>query len=74
MRGPLLCSARVYCNILLDNDNRQPICRLHFKPAKMYLSLFHGEHKGRVEIDSILDIYKYSEQLKQAVLNYLAEE
>ncbi|MCY4018267.1 MAG: type I restriction enzyme HsdR N-terminal domain-containing protein [Chloroflexi bacterium] len=70
----IMRNVRPYCNILLDNDNRQPICRLHFKPAKMYLSLFHGEHKGRVEIDSILDIYKYSEQLKQAVLTYLAAE
>ncbi len=67
-------SVRSYCNILLDNDNRQPICRLHFRPSKMYLSLFHGEKRGRVEIDSILDIYKFAEQLKQAVLYYLADE
>ncbi|MCY4072168.1 MAG: type I restriction enzyme HsdR N-terminal domain-containing protein [Chloroflexi bacterium] len=39
-------SVRSYCSILLDNDNRQPICRLHFRPPKMYLSLFHGEKRG----------------------------
>ena len=70
----VLRSVRPYCNILLDNDNLQPICRLHFRPSKMYLSLFFGEKKGRVEIDSILDIYKFAEQLKLAVLNYLADE
>ena len=65
---------RSYCGILLDDNNRQPICRLRFNRSKKYLGLFHEDNEERVAIDSIDDIYKYADQLKKAAANYLEDE
>ncbi|WP_103665403.1 type I restriction endonuclease [Gracilimonas amylolytica] len=60
-----------YMGILLDDNNRQPICRLHFNSTNWYLTLFDEEKNGqRVDIESLTDIYKYSEQLKTAATSY----
>ena len=61
-----------YCGILLDNNNRKPICRLHFNsPRQKYLGLF-DEHKreDRVSIDNIDEIYKHAAKLKATVGYY----
>lgn len=60
-----------YMGILLDDNNRKPICRLRFNWAQKYLGLFDlGKDEVRVPIDSIDDIYSYAAKLKQAALNY----
>lgn len=58
-----------YLSVLLDDNNRKPICRLYLNGTKKYLGLMdEGNKETRVEIDSIDNIYDYSEQL----LNSLA--
>ncbi len=60
-----------YCGILLDDNNRKPICRLHFNRAQKYLGLIDQEkNEERVPIDKVLDIYKYSAHLKETVGYY----
>lgn len=61
-----------YFGVLLDDNNRKPICRLHFNSANKYLELFHnGKDKGeRVGINSLDEIYKYKEQLLNTIDNY----
>lgn len=63
---------RSYFGILLDNNNRRPICRLHFNTQKKYLELFHkGKDAGeRVLLNSLDEIYGYRNQLHQAIENY----
>ena len=57
-----------WCGILLDNNNRKPICRLHFNTAQKYLGLFdQDKHEERVPITTIDDIYKYADRLKATV-------
>ena len=54
-----------YCGILLDDNNRKPICRLHFNGSQKYLGVFDANKKEvRMPIDSVNDIYQYSGQLK----------
>ncbi|MYC16964.1 MAG: hypothetical protein F4Y39_24850 [Gemmatimonadetes bacterium] len=54
-----------YCGILLDDNNRKPICRLHFNGSQKYLGVFDEKKKEtREPIDSINDIYQYASQLK----------
>ena len=65
---------RSYCGILLDDNNRKPICRLRFNSSKKYVSLFHAEDEERVPIETVDDIYQYASQLKRTVANYLADE
>jgi len=59
-----------YCGILLDDNNRKPICRLHFNGSQKYIGLFAQKKEQRVAIDSLNDIFKYAEQLKAATGEY----
>ena len=65
---------RSYCGILLDDNNRQPICRLHFNRSTKYLSLFDGGSEERVAIESVDDIYRYASELKAAVAKYDSDD
>lgn len=54
-----------YCGILLDDNNRQPICRLHFNTAQKYLGLIdEDKDEDRVPIDDLDEIYQYADRLK----------
>ncbi len=60
-----------YFGILLDDTNRQPICRLHFNRSQKYISLFgENKEKERVPIDNLNDIYGLSDQLKATIAYY----
>jgi len=60
-----------YFNVLLDDNNRKPICRFYFHSEPMRLGLIDDEKNvEKVEIDSLDDIYEYSEQLKKTVHYY----
>lgn len=63
-----------YCGLLLDDNNRKPICRLHFNRTQKYLGLFVDEKEERVAINEVDDIYKYADRLKQTVQKYLDVE
>ena len=65
---------RSYCGILLDDNNRQAICRLRFNRSTKYLSLFHGDEEERVRIESVDDIYKYANEIKAASAKYLIDK
>lgn len=57
-----------YCGILLDNNNRKPICRLHFNTTQKYLGVFDGNKKEeKIPIDEIKDLYKHSDKIKARV-------
>src|SRR5690554_2132174 len=63
--------AKSYCAILFDDNNRQPICRLHFNRATIQLGLFNADKKEeRIDLQSLDDIYQYADRLKEVVLNY----
>jgi len=61
--------AKSYCAILLDDNNRKPICRLHFNSKKSRAVSFFDESKSesRVQISALKDIYGYSELIEQAI-------
>lgn len=60
-----------YCGILLDDNNRKPICRFHFNTSKWYLGVFdEGKNETRKSIESLDDIYMYASQLKATVAMY----
>jgi len=61
-----------YFGILLDDNNRKPLCRLHFNTANKYLEIFHnGKDAGeKVLLNSLDEIYNYRNQLHQTLENY----
>ena len=56
-----------YCGILLDNNNRKPICRMHFNRPQKYIGIFANKEEKRIKIDSLDDIFNYAEQIKAAL-------
>ena len=68
-----------YFGILLDDNSRKPICRLHFNRAKKYLELFgtettltsQGAKQGtKYEIQSPSDINTFAEKLVACIMYY----
>ncbi len=59
-----------YCGILLDDNNRRPICRLHFNSSQKYIGLFDGSKEERVPIENIDEIYTFADRLKKTLIQY----
>lgn len=60
-----------YCGILLDDNNRKPICRFYFTPNRLRIGLLDKDKKEtKYDLDQLDDIYKYSEQILETVENY----
>ena len=61
-----------YCSVLLDNKNRQPICRLHFNTAHKRLGLFDAnKSENRVLIKEVGDIFVHAGCLRETAQRYL---
>lgn len=61
-----------YFGILLDDNNRKWICRVYLMTSVKYITI-SDENKNpvRYDIDSIDDIYKYSEEIVSSCKKYL---
>lgn len=60
-----------YCGILLDDNNRKPICRLHFNRDQNFLGIIDATKKEqRVPINDIDDIYAYADQIIATAKSY----
>ena len=61
-----------YFGILVDDNNRKPVCRLHFNRQQKYIGLFDAEkNETRHPIESVDDIYSFSDQIRETVRIYL---
>lgn len=64
--------AQSYFTIILDDNNRKPICRVYLNGSKKYLGLFDEQKKeSKNEISNLDDIYMYSDQLLNTAEGYL---
>jgi len=64
--------AQSYCAILLDDNNRKPICRLRFNNVqKLRVGLFNEKKEEElVAIECVDDIFNLADRLKATVLSY----
>lgn len=64
--------SKSYFAILLDDNNRKPIARLHFNSRKQkYLGLMDADKlETRHPIDGPDDIYQFADQIREAVSRY----
>lgn len=64
-----------YFNVLLDDNNRKPICRFYFHSDQKRLGLIDkNKDVERVEIDTLDEIFEHADQLKDTVAQYLETE
>jgi predicted type IV restriction endonuclease len=63
--------AKSYCAILIDNNNRKPLARMHFNRSIKYVGLFDGETEEKIRITSIDDIFAFGERLRASAKRYV---
>ncbi|MCS2170994.1 type I restriction enzyme HsdR N-terminal domain-containing protein [Scandinavium sp. TWS1a] len=61
-----------YFGVLVDDNNRRPLCRLHFNRSQKYIGLFDIEkNETRHPIETVDDIYSWADILKATAALYL---
>ena len=57
-----------YFGVLLDDNNRKPLCRLHLNGSKKYIGLFDDKkNETKQPIETIDDIYQFEKELLETV-------
>ncbi|MBV7266880.1 type I restriction endonuclease [Erythrobacter ani] len=57
-----------YCAVLLDDNNRKTIARLHFNSrTARYLGTFHGKDETRHSVDGPRDLYGFEKQITDRI-------
>jgi hypothetical protein len=59
-----------YCGVLLDDNNRKPLCRLHFNGKKKQVSFFDEGKEEKVMIDENNQLYEFSSRLIKTIEFY----
>ncbi len=63
--------AKSYFSVLIDDNNRKPLCRLHLNGGKKYISLFdENKAETRHELLSLDEIYNFSDQIILSAKQY----
>lgn len=62
--------AKSYCAILLDDNNRKPVARLHFNRTQKYLGLFDGEKEEKVPVADLDEMLNFSDRIIAAADKY----
>ncbi len=64
-----------YCGVLLDDNNRKPVCRLHFNRSQKYVGLFDNPERreSRFTIARLDDIYNFADRIRSTVTAYDGE-
>ena len=63
------------CCIILDDNDRKPICRLWVNRKRGYLGVFDENTKeARNRLGSFDDIYAFAEEIKATTQRYLTDE
>lgn len=67
----IMRDTKSYCGILLDDNNRKPICRLRFNFSQKYIGLFDAEkNEDKLPLASPQEIFRFASQLKATVRGY----
>ncbi|MDB5193348.1 MAG: restriction endonuclease or methylase [Segetibacter sp.] len=59
-----------YFGILLDNNNRKPICRLNYNGRKRFITFFDNGKEEKVEIENNSQLYDHASRFVNVVDQY----
>jgi hypothetical protein len=59
-----------YCAVILDNNNRKPLVRMHFNRKQWYIGLFDQGKEERVMINDLNDIYQLADRIRVTAERY----
>ena len=61
-----------YCGVLLDDNNRKPLCRLRFNYSQKYLGIFDAQKvELKIAIGRTTDLFKHEAKLVETLGYYL---
>ena len=67
-----------YCSITLDNNSRQPLCRLIFDRPRKQVGFFDGSRSDNgtlvaawTSIETVSEIYNHADHIKETVRRYV---
>lgn len=64
----IMRDAKSYCAVLLDDNNRKTIARLHFNSATArYVGCFSGKDEVRSPVTGPVDLYKFEKQISERI-------
>ncbi len=64
--------AKSYFSVLVDDNNRKPLCRLHLNGNKKFISVFdQNRAEVRQELQSLDEIYNFTDQIVLTAKSYL---
>lgn len=66
-----LRDTKSYCGVLLDDNNRKPLCRFHFNTKQKYIGILTNKVETRIAIESLDDIFNYSKDLIKTIKEYI---
>lgn len=71
----IMRDAKSYCAILLDDNNRKTVARLHFNsPTARYLGTFNGKDENRKSVGEPIDIYKHEAAILKRIEELAAQK
>lgn len=59
-----------YCGILLDDNNRKPICRIHFNGKKKQITFFDNGKEEKENLDKVNQLYEFSSRFIKTLSLY----
>lgn len=60
-----------YFGIILDNNNRKPVCRLYFNGKKKFITIIDAARKEeKFQLETLDEIYSYEEKLLASAKSY----
>jgi hypothetical protein len=62
--------AKSYCAVLLDDNNRKPLVRLHFNRKQKYVGVFDGSKEERIPISSLDEMLDLAPRIEATAKNY----
>ncbi|MEQ8771172.1 MAG: type I restriction endonuclease [Phycisphaerales bacterium] len=63
-----------YFGILLDDNNRKPICRLWFNRSQKYLGVFDADKKeDRIPVANVDDLFQHADRIRDS-LSYVLDD
>ncbi|MEZ6242376.1 MAG: type I restriction endonuclease [Phycisphaerales bacterium] len=63
---------KTYFGILLDDNNRKPVCRLWFNRSQKYLGVFDANKKEeRIPIEQVDDLFQHADRIRQSLSHVL---
>ena len=70
-RRVVLREGKRYCAVLLDNNNRRTLARLHFRGrGARYVGTLAGQDETRVAIADLTDIFRLADRIETRVLEF----